>query len=112
MTQSSPRPLPAALAAYFAAKNRHDIDGMLAPFSDAAIVRDEGEEMRGPAEIRTWMEKTTRKYRVTADVKEVGLDGEAYSIAALVSGSFPGSPAMLHYRFGLSDDRITHLEIG
>lgn len=112
MTQPLPRPLPAALAAYFAAKNRHDIDGMLLPFSDTATVHDEGEEMRGPAEIRAWMEESTRKYRVTADVQNVDRDGEAYRVEALVSGSFPGSPAMLNYRFGLSDDRITHLEIG
>ena len=112
MTQPLPRPLPAALAAYFAAKNRHDIDAMLLPFSDDATVRDEGEEMRGPVEIRIWMEETTRKYRVTAEVRGFDTDGETYRVAARVSGSFPGSPAVLHYQFGLTDDRISHLEIG
>ncbi len=62
------RPLLAALAAHFAAKNRHDIDAMLLPFSDDATVRDEGEAMRGSVEIRIWMEETTRKYRVNAEV--------------------------------------------
>ena len=106
------QPLPQALAAYFAAKNRHDIDGMLLPFSDAAVVRDEGEEMQGHAEIRAWMEETTRKYRVSVEVKEVKQDGESCRVAALVSGSFPGSPAVLNYAFTLAGDRIGRLEIG
>jgi len=106
------QPLPEALAAYFAANNRHDIEAMLLPFSDAATVRDEGEEMHGAAEIRAWMEKTTRKYQATAEVQDLDWNGETYQVAALVSGSFPGSPAILHYKFGLTDDRITDLEIG
>jgi ketosteroid isomerase-like protein len=106
------QPLPEALAAYFAAQNRHDIDDMLAPFSETAVVKDEGEEMRGPAEIRAWMEETTRKYRATVEVKNVEKDGETYAVAALVSGTFPGSPAMLHYHVTLAGGRIAHLEIG
>ena len=34
--------LPQPIAAYFAATNTHDIDAMLEPFADGAIVRDEG----------------------------------------------------------------------
>jgi hypothetical protein len=59
-------PLPPPLAAYYEAKNRHDTDAMLAPFAEDAVVRDEGQEHRGRAAIRTWMEHTIRKYRVTA----------------------------------------------
>jgi ketosteroid isomerase-like protein len=106
------QPLPQALAAYYAAKNQHDIDRMLAPFADTATVRDEGEEMCGPAEIRAWMEETTRKYRVTVKVQSVERKSETYAVAAVVSGTFPGSPATLHYHFTLADGRIAHLEIG
>ena len=106
------KPLPQALAAYYAAKNNHDIDAMLAPFSETASVRDEGKTMRGLPEIRAWMEETTRKYGVTVEVKAVEQDGEIYTVAALVSGRFPGSPATLHYRFTLAGGHIAHLEIG
>ena len=44
--------LPKPVAAYFAATNLHDIDAMLAPFDETAIVRDEGQERRGAAAIR------------------------------------------------------------
>jgi ketosteroid isomerase-like protein len=99
------------LASYFAAKNRHDIDGMLAPFSPGAVVWDEGEERSGHAAIRAWMEETTRKYRVTIEVTEVAADAGKTLVAALVSGNFPGSPATLRYAFTLDGDKIARLEI-
>ncbi len=104
--------LPQPLTDYFAAKNRHDIDAMLAPFSVDATVRDEGETHRGSIAIRDWMEATTNKYRVTVEVADATVNGDAWRIAGIVSGNFPGSPATLHYNFTLSDDRITRLEIG
>ena len=104
--------LPQPLADYFAAKNRHDIDAMLAPFSADAVVKDEGQEHHGSAAIRSWMEHTTRKYRVTVEVVEAAQNGDAWKIAGLVSGNFPGSPATLHYSFTLAGDRIARLVIG
>ncbi|KRB21038.1 MULTISPECIES: nuclear transport factor 2 family protein [Mesorhizobium] len=104
--------LPQPLANYFAAKNRHDIDAMLAPFASDATVKDEGETHRGPAAIRGWMEETTRKYRVTVEVADATVRGDAWRIAGIVSGNFPGSPATLHYVFTLAGDRIARLEIG
>ena len=104
--------LPQPLADYFAAKNRHDIDGMLIPFSPNATVKDEGEPHRGSVAIRGWMEATTRKYRVSVEAADVTVNGEKWRIAGIVSGNFPGSPATLHYVFTLADDRIARLEIG
>jgi ketosteroid isomerase-like protein len=102
----------APLDAYFAAKNRKDIDAMLAPFAKDAIVKDEGRTHSGRAAIRAWMEETTRKYGVTFEVTDVAEESDRVRVAALVSGNFPGSPATLHYAFQLSGDRISHLEIG
>ncbi|WP_095201377.1 nuclear transport factor 2 family protein [Mesorhizobium carmichaelinearum] len=104
--------LPQPLADYFAAKNRHDIDAMLIPFASDATVKDEGKTHRGSDAIRGWMEETTRKYRVTVEVAEATANGDAWRIAGIVSGNFPGSPATLHYVFTLTDDRITRLDIG
>ena len=102
----------APLDAYFAAKNRKDIEAMLAHFTDDALVKDEGMTHGGRAAIRSWMEETTRKYGVTVEVSGVEGDGDDVRVAALVSGNFPGSPATLHYAFQLSGDRIARLEIG
>lgn len=103
--------LPKPLAAYYAAKNQKDIDGMLACFAADASVRDEGEDKRGHIEIREWMEETTRKYGVTVDPREISSEAEKPVVAALVAGNFPGSPVILHYHFTLAGGAITHLEI-
>ncbi|MFC4174207.1 nuclear transport factor 2 family protein [Microvirga sp. GCM10011540] len=103
--------LPPPLAAYYEAKNRHDIDAMLAPFAEDAVVKDEGREHRGRADIRSWMEHTTRKYRVTIDVRQVETVDDRMLVSGLVSGDFPGSPAMLRFAFTLSGSKIARLEI-
>jgi len=104
--------LPAPVAGYFAAKNRHDVDGMLAPFAAAAVVRDEGRAHEGRAAIRAWMEETTKKYRVTVVPEAAAEEGGRLVVTGLVSGDFPGSPARLTYRFALADGAIAGLEIG
>jgi len=103
--------LPPLLTAYYEAKNRHDIDGMLAPFAEDAVVKDEGQEHHGRAAIRSWMEHTTRKYRVTVDVRQVETVDDRLAVSGLVSGDFPGSPAMLRYAFTLSGSKIARLEV-
>jgi hypothetical protein len=102
----------APLDAYFAAKNRKDIEAMLVHFTDDAVVKDEGGTHSGRAAIRSWMEETTRKYGVAVEVSGVERESDRIRVAALVSGNFPGSPATLHYAFQLKGDRISGLEIG
>jgi ketosteroid isomerase-like protein len=104
--------LPEPIADYFTAKNIRDIDAMLAPFAEQAVVKDEGQELRGRAAIRAWMEETTGKYGVTVEATGVeGKDGSTV-VTALVSGNFPGSPAELRYVFELTEREIARLEIG
>jgi ketosteroid isomerase-like protein len=102
--------LPEVLSAYFTAKNRHDIDAMLAPFAANAVVKDEGQERRGRAAIRQWMEETTRKYRDTVQVTDIAEADESTVVTGLVSGTFPGSPAELHFAFCLDGGQIARLE--
>jgi ketosteroid isomerase-like protein len=106
-----PATLPESLAAYFTAKNRHDIDAMLDPFLEDAVVEDEGQTRRGRAAIREWMEETTRKYRVTVEVIDVAEAEATTIVTGLVAGNFPGSPAQLRYAFTLDGGRIARLEI-
>lgn len=103
--------LPEPIAAYFAAVNVHDIEAAFAPFAETATVKDEGQERRGAAAIREWIEDTTRKYRVTVVVTEVNeTDGKTVATGQ-VSGTFPGSPLQLHYTFTLDGEKIARLEI-
>ncbi|MEZ6023941.1 MAG: nuclear transport factor 2 family protein [Hyphomonadaceae bacterium] len=104
--------LPPPIEAYFAAKNRHDIEAMLAPFASDAVVHDEDETHTGREPIRAWMEATTRKYRVTSEPQSADADGDSVLVRSRVSGNFPGSPATLAYRFTLDGAQIKALRIG
>jgi hypothetical protein len=105
--------LPEILDRYFAAQNAHDIDAMVACFASDAAVRDEGRDMIGRDAIRAWTIDTSAKYRVSVEPQTcTSADGRTV-VVAKVSGTFPGSPANLTYRFGLSgDSRIVTLTIG
>ena len=85
---------------------------MVACFAAGATVRDEGRDIIGTDAIRAWKVETSNKYRVTAEPLESRPDAAQTIIVAKVSGTFPGSPVNLTYRFGLSaDGRISSLEI-
>jgi len=99
------------LAHYFKAKNAHDVDGMLAAFSEKAVVKDEGKDLQGLTAIRAWMEKTIKDYNFSADVKSMHHDGGKTIVTAVISGTFPGSPVTLDYAFGIEDGKIISLEI-
>jgi ketosteroid isomerase-like protein len=103
--------LPEPILAYFEAKNREDIEGALACFSDDAAVNDEKTVRTGREAIRRWMEET-RRYHAVATPSSVSKSGEAIVVAANVAGDFPGSPVTLTYRFHLAGRLIKSLEIG
>jgi ketosteroid isomerase-like protein len=105
--------LPAVLERYVAAQNAHDTDALVACFAPDAVVRDEGEEIVGTAAIRAWKEKASAKYRVTVEPLDRRDEAGTTILVARVSGTFPGSPADLTYRFRFSEDGlIGALEIG
>jgi hypothetical protein len=103
--------LPEPIAAYFAGTNTHDIDAMLDPFAEAAIVKDEGQERQGLPAIRNWMEETIRKYRFTVAVTDVAQADAKTVVTGRVSGTFPGSPVVLRHVFTLDRGKIARLEI-
>lgn len=104
--------LPHVVAAYVAASNDYDPDTIAACFAPDAVVRDEGHERRGTAEIAAWREEVTRKYRPRVVVAEVREEGGRTIVTGQVSGDFPGSPVALRYAFTLADGRIARLDIG
>lgn len=103
--------LPTILHTYFDASNAHDVDRMVACFAEDARVRDEGEDVVGHAAIRRWKEKVTAKYNTTSEVLRHEIADGADLVTAKVSGTFPGSPIELTYRFGLEQGRIVSLAI-
>lgn len=103
--------LPETIGHYFDAANARDPDGVCAVFLNDAVVRDEGRDRSGLAEIRAWSEETGRLYRPVVEVLDSELLGDQTIVQCKVSGDFPGSPVTLRFAFTLRDGRIARLEI-
>jgi ketosteroid isomerase-like protein len=97
--------------AYFAAANAFDVDRTVALFTEEAVVTDEGKDLRGREAIREWVARTMREYAATATPEQVDVRDGGVLVRALVSGTSPGSPAHLTFRFAIAGDRIAGLEI-
>jgi ketosteroid isomerase-like protein len=105
--------LPDTLHRYFAAQNAHDIEAMVACFAPDAAVRDEGRDIVGIDAVRAWKIGTSAKYRITAEPLQSRTESGKTIVVVKVSGTFPGSPANLTYRFGMSaDGLISALDVG
>lgn len=104
--------LPEGLARYFDAQNRHDIEAMVGAFAPEARVRDEGRDIVGTEAIREWKQETSARYRVTVRPDRAERIGDEVAVGATVSGSFPGSPLAMTYRFRLDGaGRIAALSV-
>jgi ketosteroid isomerase-like protein len=107
-----PRDLRPPLSSYFDASNAHDADAVAALFGETALVHDESADHRGRAAIRDWARGTYDKYDVRLSPREAVADGAAMVVTTGVSGTFPGSPIELQFRFVVDGDRIDELRIG
>jgi NAD(P)-dependent dehydrogenase (short-subunit alcohol dehydrogenase family) len=103
--------LPSAIAAYFRAANSEDGQAVAACFTPDAMVRDENEGHRGPAEIRAWADAARRKYSFQAEPRSFEPEAFGGIVTAHVTGDFPGAPADLRYRFRTAEAGLAELEI-
>jgi hypothetical protein len=78
-------------------------------FTPDAIVEDEGRTYRGTAEIRAWIEHAFRKYQPVLEVAAVRHTGGGAVITGSVSGTFDGSPIVLHYHIRCAGGLISGL---
>jgi hypothetical protein len=103
--------LPSVIAAFFHAHNTGQTDDFNQLFTADALVTDEAHEYRGAA-IKAWIDEAIAKYKPIADVTDLAEVGEQSIATAQVSGSFPGSPAQIRYKFTLKNGKIAALAIG
>jgi len=103
--------LAPAIQRYVKASNQHDMESILACFSDDALIHDEGETLQGKKAIESWIVKTIEKYKF--QFKPLGVkDEEPEVVVAIeVSGTFRASPVTLDYHFKIGNDRIDSLAI-
>jgi hypothetical protein len=102
--------LPEPIAAYFAA-DRQNPEALARCFTAQATVKDEGHTHTGLAAIQAWKAAASTQYTYTTEPfaleQKDGLD----VVSSRVTGTFPGSPIDLLYRFRLERGLIASLEI-
>lgn len=101
--------LPNVIAQLVAAQNSHDSQAYAACFTETAIVLDEGKTHTGRAEIRQWITHSNEAYQST--MQPLDYNTTTQLLTAEVSGTFPGSPAVLRFHLGLEGDLIQSLNI-
>lgn len=104
--------IPAPVRRYLDADAGDDIEVLARCFTSDARVFDEGRTIQGIDAIKAWKTQSRSRYRYRVEPLAVATEGATARLTARVSGSFPGSPVELAYRFALHDDRIAELEIG
>jgi hypothetical protein len=102
---------PPVIAAFFRAHNSGETDDFERLFTHNALVSDEHHKYRGSA-IKSWIDEAFAKYQPRAETTAIAQAGDTTIVTAQVSGTFPGSPTEIRYRFTLKDGRIAALEIG
>lgn len=103
--------LPSPIADYVAANSRLDLDGMLKPFAPDAIVRDDGGQHCGRAEIRSWIDNASLAAQAVFTPDSCHFDNDRFVVSGLTHGQFKGSPARFTMRFQLEDNVIRALDI-
>jgi hypothetical protein len=103
--------LPKAIANLVEAQNNHNSIAYTQSFSDTAIVHDEGKTHIGKAEIEKWIRHADEEYQSIMIPVNYTEDGNKSILSAEVSGTFPGSPAVLKFNFTLKDDLIESLRV-
>src|SRR3954471_20654099 len=103
--------LPRPIRNYIDASNAHNVQSILACFSDDAMVRDENTTHRGKIDIERWLRTTIEKYKFQFKPLSAEARDDETIVAVQISGTFPGSPITLDYRFTIAHEKIASLII-
>ena len=99
------------IQSYVAASNAHDVKSILACFADDAVVHDENATRRGKIDIERWASETIDKYKFHFRPLSAEHRADETVVSMEVSGSVPGSPVTLDYRFSVVNEKISSLII-
>lgn len=104
-------PLPSAVQDFFSGKNARNLPLALSGFSSDPVVKDERHEYIGQNAIAEWLKSSTAQYDDQVIVQGIETDGTDVVVLGEVSGTFPGSPIVLRFRFAMAEGKISQLSI-
>lgn len=103
--------LPKVVANLVEAQNDYDSVAYANCFSETAVVFDEGKTYNGRKEIEHWIADANKQFKTVMKPVCFEVVETASVLKAEVSGTFEGSPVVLHYHFEIADEQIQSLKI-
>jgi len=103
--------LPKLISDLVEAQNIHDGAAYASLFSYDAVVFDEGKTHNGKQEIQNWIEKSNQEYQSVLKPISYNDSENGSVLEAEVSGTFPGSPAVLRFNFTFQNGLVGSLKI-
>lgn len=103
--------LPSIIETFVQGKNHHDSEAVVVCFTNDAVVHDEGQEFRGTAAIKKWLDASNAKYKVALTPTKLIDIAKETILTAEVSGNFEGSPIPLDFHFTIKEGKIDRLSI-
>ncbi|MGH3492712.1 MAG: nuclear transport factor 2 family protein [Sciscionella sp.] len=104
--------LPATITGYLVAHRARDLDTAIDYYTGDSTVTDEGRTYTGPEAISDWLASSASEFAYTIEFTGAArLDECHYDAVHHLEGNFPGGVVDLHFRFTLSDGKITSLVI-
>jgi len=101
--------LPNIITTLVNAQNQYNSHSYADCFTDNAVVFDEGKTYNGKTEIENWISEANNEYKTI--MKPLNYNEKENILSAEISGTFPGSPAILKYHFELNNELIQSLKI-
>lgn len=103
--------LPENIEGFIKAQNESDSTAFASYFTEHATVSDEGSSYLGKEEIKEWIQAATEKYNMQLTPIDFTQTGSKGKLTVEVSGTFPGSPAVMNYHLELDGSSIGSLKI-
>lgn len=104
--------LPDVIAAFQAAQDLRDGDAAAALCAPDVTVTDDGHTYEGTAGVATFVRTAAAEFTFTRELLGAAEESPgSWIVTNRVAGSFPGSPVDLRYRFRLTGDLISALDI-
>ena len=103
--------LPKVLTDLIKAQNEFDAVTYAHLFSETAVVFDEGKTHKGRPEIEQWIDHSNKNYQSKMKPLAYTENDTTSILTAECSGTFPGSPIILKFHFGIVNGQIQHLKV-
>lgn len=114
-TEAKEPDLPSSVAAFVRSTNAGDLEGLMAVFSDDAMVNDDLQERWGKAAIRKWAEEEFIGQRVTIFAVKCVARHRIVTVTAYVDGDFDRRglpyPLVLTFYFSMDCNDVVQLII-